>query len=137
MKYPIIITCFASLLTFGQTTKAKKAESLIRLEESEANFKKDLSTSITKLRVADNRNLSPIYYQTLESGLNYQSMLKSLVPVYEKYLTTEELDARIKNHKSKLQKPLKDNHTFDTERQKAVIQWQTQAKLAAEKAVSK
>ncbi len=65
------------------------------------------------------------------------SMLKSLVPVYEKYLTNEELDARIKNHKSKLQKPLKDNHTFDTERQKAVIQWQTQAKLVAEKAVSK
>lgn len=85
MKYPIIITCFASLLTFGQTAKAKKAESLIRLEESEANFKKDLSASITKLKVADNRNLSPIYYQTLESGLNYQSMLKSLVPVYEKY----------------------------------------------------
>ena len=40
MKYPIIITCFASLLTFGQTAKTKKAESLIRLEESETNFKR-------------------------------------------------------------------------------------------------
>lgn len=137
MKYPVIIACFASLMVFGQTAKAKKAESLIRLEESETNFKKDLSASISKLKMANNTNVSPLYYQSLESELSYQSMLKNLVPVYEKYLTNEELDARIKNHKSKVQKPLKDNHTFDTERQKAVIQWQNQAKEAADKAIAK
>ncbi len=145
-KYFLLVTLILTAIAFAETSDNISSQSINRAEINVKKLSDDKRTLVIELlqlvntkkqsrEILDSmiKMLPSDVRETFKKALNPDEMMELVIPVYEKYLTTEDLESIIKFYKSPAGKKLLEAQPKIMKDSMIVMKVYAQKKLSAAK----
>lgn len=106
----VILLSFLSSNSFAQKAKEESILELMKLTESDKVGKMIVSNMMIQIKQIDN-SLPEEFFQELEKDMDVNELMIKIVPIYQKYLSEEDIQKTIEFYKSSAGKNMTKNQT--------------------------